>query len=146
VNGYRLGLMHGALLVAIVLVVWVVAHAQVSVSVFGLSKHSESGYCEVNPGLGVNYQLTENFRFGVARLRISPCRPSNWIGFVYDPLKIGNFRFGVAFLRVTSYQPEPVYVPLPVGSYVVSRHHAVDFFAAHKGGTSVTGAAYRYSF
>lgn len=146
-NGYRLGLMHGALLVAIVLVGFVAfCQAQVSVSVFGLSKHSQPGYCEVNPGLGVNYQMTENLRFGVARLRISPCRPSNWIGFVYDPWRIGRVRLGVAFLRVTNYHPEPVYVPLPVGSYEISKHHAVDFFAAHKAGTSVTGAAYRYSF
>lgn len=122
------------------------AKAQLSLSVFGLSKHSQPGYCEVNPGLGLNYQITNDLRAGVARLRISQCRPSNWIGLFYDPIKWGNFSFGIAFLRVTGYQDEPVYVPLPVGSYRLGDRSVIDFFIAHKDETSVTGAAWRYLF
>jgi hypothetical protein len=93
VNGYRLGLLHGALL------------AQVSVSVFGLSKHSEPGYCEVNPGLGINYQISENVRFGHGRYQNSKCSYTNITGLVYCPVKIGGFCFGMAFVRLTGYGP-----------------------------------------
>lgn len=146
-NGYRLGLMHGALMVALVLVVFVAyTHAQVSVSVFGVSKHSQPGYCEVNPGLGINYQIADDFSVSAARFRMSKCRPSNAIGFGYRPLHFGDFSFGFEFMRLTGYRDKPVYVPIPVGSYTISRHHHIDFFAAAKGDTAATGAAWRYVF
>ncbi len=134
------------LFVAVLLLAPVTALAQLSISVFGLSKHSESGYCEVNPGLGVNYQITENMRFGHGRFRNSRCHPSNGTGFVYDPIKIGKFSFGIAALRLTGYRKEAVYVPLPVGSYQLDKKRYVDFFIAHKSDVSVAGAAWRIEF
>src|SRR4051812_23978747 len=115
-----------------------VACAQLSVSVFGVSKHSEPGYCEVNPGLGVSYQVTESVRLGHARFRNSQCRPSNGTGLVWDPIKLGRFSFGIALLRVTGYHKKADYVPLPVGAYRVERDLFVDFFVASKDETSVT--------
>jgi hypothetical protein len=45
------------------------------------------GYCEVNPGLGVNYQLNENVRFGHGRYQNSKCSYTNITGLVYCPVK-----------------------------------------------------------
>lgn len=135
-----------SLALAALLLLPIAAFAQLSISVFGASKHSESGYCEINPGLGVNYQITDSLRFGHGRFENSKCKMSNGTGFVYDPLKLGNFRFGVAFLRLTGYHKNAVYVPLPVGSYAFDKDRFVDFFVAHKGDVTVTGAALRFQF
>jgi hypothetical protein len=146
VNGYRLGLLHGALLVGLILVVWVACHAQVSVSVFGLSKHSEPGYCEVNPGLGLNYQISENVRFGHGRYQNSKCSYTNITGLSYCPVKVGGFCFGMALVRLTGYRPSAIYAPLPIGAYTIDKHNAIDFFAVTSGDLTVAGAAWRYSF
>jgi hypothetical protein len=139
--------MHGALAVAIILALTVAfCHAQVSLSVFGLSKHSQPGYCEVNPGLGINYQITDDFSVSAARFKMSKCRPSNAIGFGYRPFHIGDFSFGFEFMRLTGYKDKPVYVPIPVGSYAIDKRNYIDFFAASKGDTAATGAAWRYVF
>jgi hypothetical protein len=120
--------------------------AQVSLSVYGLSKHSDSPYCEANPGLGINYQITEDLRLGHGRFLNSKCKWSNGTGIVYTPLKLGDFRFGVAVLRLTGYKEKAVFAPLPVGSYEINRRHAIDFFFAHKDEESVVGAAWRITF
>jgi hypothetical protein len=122
------------------------ASAQVSVSVFGLSKHSEPGYCEVNPGLGVNYQISENVRFGHGRYQNSKCGYTNITGLVYCPVKVGSFCFGLAFLRLTGYAANPIYAPLPIGAYTISEHNAIDFFGLTTGDLTVVGAAWRFSF
>jgi hypothetical protein len=122
------------------------ASAQVSVSVFGLSKHSEPGYCEVNPGLGVNYQISENVRFGHGRYQNSKCGYTNITGLVYCPVKVGSLCFGLAFLRLTGYAANPIYAPLPIGAYTISEHNAIDFFGLTTGDLTVVGAAWRFSF
>jgi hypothetical protein len=121
-------------------------NAQVSVSVFGASKHSEPGYCEFNPGLGINYQLSENVRFGHGRYQNSKCSYTNITGISYCPVKVGSFCFGMAFLRLTHYRPNAIYAPLPIGAYTIDRHNAVDFFAMTSGELTVVGGAWRYAF
>jgi hypothetical protein len=120
--------------------------AQVSASVFGLSKHSVSGYCEVNPGLGINYQISENVRFGHGRYQNSKCSYTNITGLSYCPVKVGSFCFGMALVRLTGYRPSAIYAPLPIGAYTVDKHNAIDFFAVTSGDLTVAGAAWRYSF
>jgi hypothetical protein len=139
------GLIAGLLLAGLLL--WSAASlAQVSVTVYGLSRHSESGYCEINPGLSINYQVTEDLRIGAGRFLNSKCRWSNGLGPVYTPLRVGSFRFGAGLIRLTGYKESAVWAPLPMGSYAIDRRHAIDFFVAHKGEESVGGAAWRISF
>jgi hypothetical protein len=145
-NGYRLGLLHGALLVGFVLAIFVIAHAQVSLSVFGLSKHSESGYCEVNPGLGLSYEVVKDLRVGGAKFLNSKCRWSNMAGVFYTPFHWRDLSFGIAPMWLTGYRDKPVFAPLPVGSYRLSRHGNADFFAVKNSDLYVTGAAWRYEW
>lgn len=122
------------------------AKAQLSMSVFGLSKHSESGYCEVNPGLGINYQANGDLRLGAGRYRNSKCRWSDVIGASYTPLHMGDFSFGVALLRLTGYRDQAVIAPLPIGAYRIGERSYVDFFVAKNRDLTVTGGAWRYEF
>lgn len=146
-SSYRLGLMHGALLVGLATVIFVVvASAQVSISVFGASKHSVGGYCEVNPGLGINYQINDDLRFGHGRFKNSKCHYTDITGLSYCPIKLGAFCFGVAFLRLTGYGPSPIYAPLPIGAYTINQHNAIDFFVVTSGELTVAGGAWRYTF
>lgn len=133
-------------LLAIALMAALPAWAQWSVSVYGLSKHSESGYCEINPGLSINYEIAKDLRVGFGRFLNSQCQWSNGAGPVYTPLHVGPWSLGVAFLRVTGYKDKPVWVPLPAGSYALDKRKSIDFFAAHKGDESVAGAALRFAF
>lgn len=120
--------------------------AQWAVSIYGLSKHSEAGYCEINPGLSASYTFTKDLRLGHGRFLNSQCAWSNATGAIYTPFHVGRWSFGVALLRVTAYKDKPAFVPLPVGSYAFDKRHAVDFFIAHKGDESVAGAAWRINF
>ena len=135
-----------ALIAAVLLAAAGAASGQVSLSIYGLSKHSDSPYCETNPGLGINYQITDDLRIGHGRFRNSKCRASNGTGLMYTPIKLGDWRFGVALLRLTGYNERPIFAPLPVGAYDFSRRHAVDFFVAHKDAETVVGAAWRITF
>lgn len=136
------GLIAGLLLACLVL--WSAASfAQVSVSVYGMSRHSESGYCEMNPGLALNYELSDDLRIGAGRFLNSKCRWSNAAGVVYTPIRFGPLRLGLAVARLTGYKDAAVITPLPVGTFIIDRRHAIDFFAAHKGAESVVGAAWR---
>jgi hypothetical protein len=142
----RSAIVVAAFLAGFILALGMSGRAQVSVSVFGLSKHSEPGYCEVNPGLGVNYQISENVRFGHGRYQNSKCGYTNITGLVYCPVKVGSFCFGLAFLRLTGYAANPIYAPLPIGAYTISEHNAIDFFGLTTGDLTVVGAAWRFSF
>jgi hypothetical protein len=122
------------------------ARAQISLTVFGASKHSESGYCEINPGIGVNYQLTPDLRIGHGRFLNSKCRWSNGTGLAYTPLHAGRWRFGFALMRLTGYRETATVAPLPIGAYLIDKRQAIDFFVVHKGEESVAGAAWRFSF
>lgn len=115
--------------------------AQLSASVFGLSKHSESGYCEFNPGLGLNYYASDAFHLAAGRYLNSKCRWSNAIGGAYEPLKLVDFRFGTALLRLTGYRDKPVWALLPVGQYTIDKRYYVDFFAVKNRDLTVAGAA-----
>jgi hypothetical protein len=135
-----------AFLAGVFVAIGMSGRAQVSASVFGLSKHSEPGYCEVNPGLGLNYQISENVRFGHGRYQNSKCSYTNITGLSYCPVKVGGFCFGMALVRLTGYRPSAIYAPLPIGAYTIDKHNAIDFFAVTSGDLTVAGAAWRYSF
>jgi len=120
--------------------------AQLAVSVFGLSKHSESGYCEVNPGLGATYSPYTDLRIGGGRYLNSKCRWTNAFGAFYTPLHVGDFSFGLAVLRLTGYRNTPVIAPLPVGAYRFSEHSYVDFFVVRNADLTVGGMAYRFQW
>jgi hypothetical protein len=135
-----------AFLAGVLVAIGMSGRSQVSVSVFGASKHSEPGYCEVNPGLGLNYQISENVRFGHGRYQNSKCSYTNITGLVYCPVKVGGFCFGMALVRLTGYRPSAIYAPLPIGAYTIDKHNAIDFFAVTSGDLTVAGAAWRYSF
>jgi hypothetical protein len=109
-------------------------------------KHSEPGYCEVNPGLGINYQINGDLRIGHGRYQNSKCGYTNITGLVYCPVKVGSFCFGLAFLRLTGYAASAIYAPLPIGAYTIGQHNAIDFFGITTGELTVVGAAWRYSF
>ena len=143
--------MRSAALLAAFLAGFIVAlgmsgRAQVSASVFGMSKHSKPGYCEINKGLGLNYQINDDLRFGHGRFQNSKCSYTNITGLVYCPVKVGHFCFGLAFVRLTGYAERAIYAPLPIGAYTINQHNAIDFFAVTNGELSVAGAAWRYTF
>jgi hypothetical protein len=133
-------------LLGLLLAIGLSSRAQMSVSVFGLSKHSESGYCEVNPGLGVNYQASKDLRFGAGRYLNSKCRWSDVLGVSYTPVHYGNFSFGAALLRLTGYRDQPVIAPLPIGSYHLTEKSYIDFFVVKNRDLMVTGGAWRYQW
>jgi hypothetical protein len=132
------------LAVALGLVLVPLASAQTSVTVFGLSKHSESGYCEVNPGLGLNYEASEDLRISAGRYLNSKCRWSNAIGGMYTPLHYGEWSFGVALLRLTGYREKAVFAALPIGAYRLTQSSYVDFFFVKNDDLMVAGAAARF--
>jgi hypothetical protein len=140
-------MMVGALLVGAILAIFVAAHAQVSVSVFGISKHSEGGYCEVNPGVGINYQINDDLRFGHGRdSRTASATTRTLPACPIARSSSARSAFGVAFLRLTGYGPTPIYAPLPIGAYTINQHNAIDFFVVTSGELTVAGGAWRYTF
>jgi hypothetical protein len=118
------------------------AFAQVSVSVFGLSKHSKSGFCEVNPGFGVSYGIQEKWRLTAVRYKNSLCVDSTAAGAVYTPWIYGRFSFGTALLRVTGYQDKAIYAPIPVVTYN-GNGYAIDAIVVMKNSEGVIGVGIR---
>lgn len=92
------------------------------------SYHLERGknYCEFNPGLGVETDITENTRIVVGQYNNSFCLPSAYLGISYTAFKYGNFKLGSAFIAVSGYgdaikkkneQQDIMLAPLGVISY-----------------------------
>lgn len=136
----------GALIVAAAVAVFVaVASAQgLSLSVFGLSHHSERGrYCETNPGLGINYNLTRDTRLLAGFYKNSLCRESKVAGVVWCGMRYGNACAGVGFACLTGYSTKPVCVPLPTASYE-QRRYAVDWVGGTDGRLWVVGVGLRF--
>jgi hypothetical protein len=100
------------------------------------SYHVENnGYCQFNPGVGVEYG-GEKVRFVAGTYQNSLCYNSNYVGVSYAPLKLGDFKFGAALLGVTGYKvkvdrrsgkfsDDPAFAPLPFISYE-RRHFGVN--------------------
>ena len=92
------------------------------------SYHVENnGYCQFNPGVGVEYG-GEKVRFVAGTYQNSLCYNSNYVGVSYAPLKLGNWKAGAALLGVTGYKTkvdkhtgkfsdDPAFAPLPFISY-----------------------------
>ena len=135
--------MRSALAITLILGAISAAYAQVSVSVFGLSKHSKSGFCETNPGLGLSYQLSEAWRLTAVRYKNSLCVDSTAVGAVYMPLTYGRFSFGTALLRVTGYQDQAIYAPIPVITYN-GNGYAIDAIAVLNNSEGVIGLGLRF--
>ncbi len=118
-------------------------HAQLAVSVFGLSKHSQSGYCEANPGLALNYSLSRDVRLLAGRYENSKCHWSNALGIVYCGMRFGDVCFGSGLVRLTGYSAKALYVPLPTASYERPKY-AVDFVGGTDGKLWVVGVGLRF--
>ena len=91
--------------------------AQVSISVFGISKHSERGYCEKNPGLAINYHLAPDLRVLAGFYKNSLCEHSNVLALPWCPIHVGTLCAGFAPILVTGYSERASFVMLPVASY-----------------------------
>ena len=142
-SDFRQGMIVGALLVGIVLAVFVAAHAQLSLSVFGASKHSKSGYCEVNPGLALNYDLGRDTRLITGFYRNSLCRETKLAGVVWCGLRLGQMCFGMGLVGLTGYLKQTIFIPLPTASYE-GKGYAIDFVGGTDGKQSVIGMGLRF--
>ena len=88
------------------------------------SYHFErKGYCEFNPGIGIEHQVPGNTRIVFGQYSNSFCRTSAYIGLHYTALTYGNWKFGGALIAVTGYEKKPktdkneqeiLIAPLPV--------------------------------
>lgn len=83
------------------------ARADTWVTVPLASYHFERGrdYCEVNPGIGIETDITKNTRFHAGGYHNSNCRPSTYLCADYVP-QLGSFRLGGALCALTGYQKE----------------------------------------
>jgi hypothetical protein len=92
------------------------------------SYHMERGkdYCEFNPGLGVEHDISKNTRAVIGQYNNSFCLPSAYLGVSYTPFSFGNFRLGSAFILVSGYddgikkknqQQDVLFAPLGVLAY-----------------------------
>ena len=143
-SDFRQGMLVGTILTALAVITFVViASAQVSLSVFGASKHTEKGFCEFNPGLGIGYQIAPNWRLAAVRYKNSLCVESTAFGAIYQPIRIGSVAVGVALLRVTGYQDAPIYAPIPLIS-VEMKGYAIDAIVAAKDREGVIGLGLRF--
>lgn len=131
------------ILIGFLLAIGFSGHAQYSLSVFGLSKHSQSGYCEVNPGLALNYNITRDTRLLVGAYRNSLCHESKAAGVVWCGVRYGNACAGVGFACLTGYSTKPVCVPLPTASYERPKY-AVDLVGGTDGKLWVMGVGLRF--
>jgi len=121
------------------------SHAQLSLSVFGASKHSESGYCEVNPGLALNYSLTPNTRLMAGFYKNSLCRETKVAGVVWCGLRLGPMCFGTGLVGLTGYSKRTIFLPLPTASYE-QKDYAIDLVGGTDGKRSVIGFGLRFPF
>ena len=121
----------------------VAAKAQLSLSVFGASKHSESGYCEVNPGLALNYSLSSDTRLMAGFYRNSLCRQTKVAGVVWCGLRMGPMCLGMGLVGLTGYSTKTLLIPLPTASYE-QKGYAIDVVGGSDGRNSVIGFGLRF--
>jgi hypothetical protein len=71
------------------------------------SYHAEPdrGYNEKNWGLGLEHDLTDNWRVSAGTYRNSLRRQTIYVGAVYHPLRIGPVHVGMAVMAGTGYAP-----------------------------------------
>ena len=117
--------------------------AQVSISVFGISKHSERGYCEKNPGLAINYHLAPDLRVQAGFYKNSLCERSNAVALPWCFAHFGPFCTGLAPIVVTGYAPRAEFVMLPIASYE-QKSFAVDAIGALWDSKWVIGLGLRF--
>ena len=99
------------------------------------SYHLERGkhYCEFNPGIGIEHDISENSRAVIGQYNNSFCLPSAYLGVNYSPLSFGNFKLGTAFILVSGYdegikkknqEQDILFAPLGVISYERGKYGA----------------------
>ena len=139
----RSSLFLAGLLCGFLLAIGLTSKAQLSLSIFGLSKHSTPNtFCEYNPGWGLSYGLNEDWRLTAVKYKNSLCRESDAYGAVYTPFKLGRFELGTAILRITGYSDSAMYVPIPVISYR-GNGYAIDAIVVAKPTGGVIGVGLR---
>lgn len=65
-----------------------------------------SDHCEVNPGLGMETDVTQNIRFHAGGYNNSNCRPSTYICGSYSAWNSGPWKAGGALCGFTGYHKE----------------------------------------
>jgi hypothetical protein len=114
VGSYRLGLLHGALAVGLLLAVWVACHAQTWIVGNGIVHHiGGAQHCHNTFTPGVGLELG-NTALGV--YSNSNCRWSAYAAQAWTPLRYGPLRAGVIGGLVSGYSA-PM---LPVAAFIAS--------------------------
>lgn len=106
-NGYRLGLMHGALLVAIVLVGFVAfCQAQTWIVGSGAALHLNGDpHCNsFTAGIGFERHVSRDWRAAFGVYDNSNCRTSAYGSAVWTPLHAGRWHLGAIGGFVTGYR------------------------------------------
>jgi hypothetical protein len=62
-----------------------------------------NGYCEVNPGVGMEHSIGLDVRLIAGSYQNSYCRPSSYLGASWMPVRFLGVRFGAAVAGVTGY-------------------------------------------
>lgn len=82
------------------------------------SYHTErSGYCEFNPGLGVERSVGKVGSIVAGQYKNSLCRPSWYAGFSHKWFTSGPWSAGVTYIVITGYGETPLPGLLPTISY-----------------------------
>ena len=78
----------------------------VSIASYHFDREREKGkgsYEQTNPGLGLEYVLTDRWRLGAGMYRSSIRTDASYVGAVYLPLQSAYWRLGVAMGAVSGY-------------------------------------------
>jgi hypothetical protein len=120
-SSYRLGLMHGALLVALVLAIFVIAHAETWAVMSGIAVHLDGrSHCNWRTdGLGVEYSNDGADRTQLGFYRNSNCKWSAYAARAWLPLKFLDLRGGAIVGAVTGYSASVT----PVAALALSYEH-----------------------
>lgn len=96
-----------AMLAAILLSFCSGALAQTWLTASLASYHFERrGYCEINPGIGLEHEISRTARFLAGSYQNSFCRSSAYVGASYMPISFSGLRAGVALTGVTGYETD----------------------------------------
>jgi hypothetical protein len=95
-------------LLAVLLAASGIAIAETWLTVPLVSYHLDRSkdYCEVNPGLGMETDISERVRFHAGGYQNSNCRPSTYVCGSYTPWHLGNWKSGSALCGFTGYHKE----------------------------------------
>lgn len=105
-----------------------------------------NGYCEVNPGLGLEHEFKKNVQFHVGQYEGSKCRPISYIGASWCPVELYGVRGCLGLIGLIGYnakdRSELMFAPVPAIKVPIDARRGANivFFIPHddfKGGAGL---------